>query len=251
MKKFVLITGAAGCIGSELINGLSKNGWEIIGTDNNGKAPNEEAKNKCFGWIFQDLNQLNGNQIIQKDFQNKVANILGVNKLNCIINNAAIQRIAPFKNLSDSDWINTFNVNFFAALILSKLFLEDLIANKGTIINISSIHANLTKENFTSYSCSKAALNALTKSMAVEIGAKVRVNAIEPAAIKTKMLEESFSFANEKIKELSKYHPSGNIGNPNDVLNAVLYLINPDNTFLNGCIIPLGGGIHSKLHDPF
>ena len=250
MKKFVLITGAAGSIGSELINGLSKNGWELIGTDNKGKMPNEETKNKCFGWIYQDLNQLNGNPIIQKDFQNKVTNILGENKLNCIINNAAIQRIAPFKNLSNSDWINTFNVNFFAALILNKLFLEDLIANKGNIINISSIHANLTKENFTAYSCSKAALNALTKSMAVEIGAKVRVNAIEPAAIKTKMLEESFSFSNEKIKELSSYHPSGKIGNPHDVLNAVLYLINPDNAFLNGCIIPLGGGIHGKLHDP-
>jgi NAD(P)-dependent dehydrogenase (short-subunit alcohol dehydrogenase family) len=78
----------------------------------------------------------------------------------------------------------------------------------------------------------------------------VRVNAIEPAAIRTPMLEAGFAENPEQLAQLEAFHPSGSIGSPLDVAKAVSYLIDPSHTFLNGCVLQLGGGIHNRLHDP-
>ena len=64
------------------------------------------------------------------------------------------------------------------------------------------------------------------------------------------MLKDSFKESNLDLNLLSDFHPTGKIGTPNDVLKAILYLIDPKNTFLNGCIISLSGGIHGRLYDP-
>ena len=249
--KSILLTGAAGGIGIKLLEGLSNNGWHVIATDHPEKEIKLSSDKYNFSWVPQDLNLLIGNKSVQNEFKRKVLNFSEENKFAVIIHNAATQIVSKFYSLTDEDWQKTFNINFFAPVVINKLFLENLEGNNGSIVHISSIHSTLTKSKFTAYASSKAALSCLTRSMAVEMGGKVRVNAIEPAAIKTKMLEESFSYSKNKIEELSKYHPSGTIGSPNDVLKAVEYLINPENKFVNGCIISLGGGIHGKLHDPF
>jgi len=251
MKKSILLTGALGGIGIELIYGLSNQGWQVIATDHPEKEIKLSLRENKYSWIPQDLNLLIGNKSAQNDFKKKVINCSKDKQISVIIHNAATQIVSKFNTLSDDDWQKTFNINFFAPVVINRLFLENLKKNKGSIVHISSIHSTLTKSNFSAYAASKAALSCLTRSMAIEMGNKIRVNAIEPAAIRTKMLEESFSYSNNKIEELSKYHPSGRIGNPDDVLRAIIYLINPENTFLNGSILTLGGGIHGKLHDPF
>ena len=86
--------------------------------------------------------------------------------------------------------------------------------------------------------------------MAVELGGTVRVNAIEPAAIATPLLEAGFADNPDLKAKLDSYHPTSSIGTPADVARAVLFLLDPANTFINGCVLPLGGGIHSRLHDP-
>ena len=249
--KSILLTGASGGIGIKLLEGLSNNGWHVIATDHPKKEIKLPSDEFNFSWVPQDLNLLIGNKSIQREFKDNVLSFCEENNLAVIIHNAATQIVSKFNSLTDDDWQKTFNINFFAPVVINKLFLKNLNKNNGSIVHISSIHSTLTKSNFTAYASSKAALSCLTRSMAVEMGDKVRINAIEPAAIRTKMLEESFSYSKAKIEELSKYHPSGRIGSPNDVLKAVEYLINPENKFINGCIISLGGGIHGKLHDPF
>jgi NAD(P)-dependent dehydrogenase (short-subunit alcohol dehydrogenase family) len=117
-------------------------------------------------------------------------------------------------------------------------------------VHIGSIHSQLTKPGFTAYATSKAALAGLTRAMAVELGGTVRVNAIQPAAIATPMLEAGFADAPHLKSQLDAFHPTGAIGSPADVARAVLFLLDPVNSFLNGCVLPLGGGIHSRLHDP-
>ena len=86
--------------------------------------------------------------------------------------------------------------------------------------------------------------------MAVELGGRIRVNAIEPAAISMPMLEDGFENNPNLSTQLEEFYPTGSIGAPKDVANAVLVLLHPINSFLNGCVLPLGGGIHSRLHDP-
>ena len=90
----------------------------------------------------------------------------------------------------------------------------------------------------------------LTKTLSVELGSKIRVNAVEPAAIDTPMLKKGFEGSINTIDRLSNYHPTGFIGRPQDVSQAVLFLLDPSNEFLNGSIINLSGGINNCLHDP-
>ncbi|RTZ60769.1 MAG: SDR family NAD(P)-dependent oxidoreductase, partial [Gammaproteobacteria bacterium] len=100
------------------------------------------------------------------------------------------------------------------------------------------------------YASSKAALVGLTRSMAVELGGRVRVNALCPAAIDTEMLRQGFADSQPGLQELSDYHPSKSIGDPAEVAKIVLCLADPDFRFLHGAVIGLDGGIAARLHDP-
>jgi NAD(P)-dependent dehydrogenase (short-subunit alcohol dehydrogenase family) len=90
------------------------------------------------------------------------------------------------------DWNQTMNVNLTGPLMLSQFFLAKLHKSGGSIINIASIHHQLTKKRFIAYATSKSALIGLTKAMSVDLQGWVRVNAISPAAIDTPMLRAGF-----------------------------------------------------------
>src|SRR3546814_5507046 len=105
------------------------------------------------------------------------------------------------------------------------------------VLNIRSIHARLTKPGFAAYATSKAALSGLTRAMAVELGSRVRVNAIEPAAIATPMLRAGFADNENGYRQLNDLHPSGNIGSPDELAQLARLLIASDNNFLNGAEI--------------
>ena len=149
-----------------------------------------------------------------------------------------------------TDWYETISVNLMAPVAISRALLPILKTNSGSIVHIGSIHSQLTKPGFTAYATSKSALAGLTRAMAVELGASVRVNAIEPAAIATPMLEAGFLDTPALKAQLQAFHPTGAVGSTSDVARAVLFLLDPANSFLNGCVLPLGGGIHNRLHDP-
>ena len=167
-----------------------------------------------------------------------------------VVHNAAVQRLGPFEQLRLPDWQHTLDVNLTAPVAISRALLPQLKRQRGSIVHIGSIHSQLTKPGFTAYATSKAALAGLTRAMAVELGGSVRVNAIEPAAIATPMLEAGFAKNPDLRAQLDEFHPIGSIGSPDDVARTVLFLLDPANSFLNGCVLALGGGIHSRLHDP-
>ena len=244
--KTVLITGSNGGIGRDLCTTILNNGYKVIATD----RFNDDANHFKYNFIKANLLNLVEDKIEMKIFSEKVKEALKQDQLYAIINNAAVQIKKDFNDLSLQDWKYTMDINLYAPLVLSKLFLDDLKTSRGTIINISSIHSSLTKKGFCAYATSKAALRGLTNSMSVELGSKIRVNAVEPAAVETEMLNQGFEDSINTFEKLSNYHPTGLIGKPRDVSQAVLFLLDPINTFLNGSIIKVSGGINNRLHDP-
>ena len=249
--RSVLVTGAAGGIGAALVEHLQGEGWQVLATDRAelSASPGAEQAPQVH-WLRADLEELAlGGEPLDR-FAAELEAITCTKPLTAIVHNAALQRLGSFAELSPTDWQATLAVNVLAPVAINRRFLSDLIASKGSIVHISSIHSQLTKAGFTAYATSKAALSGLTRALSVEIGAQVRVNAIEPAAIRTPMLEAGFVHQPERMALLESYHPSGSIGTPLDVARAVSYLIDPVNTFLNGCTLQLGGGIHGRLHDP-
>jgi NAD(P)-dependent dehydrogenase (short-subunit alcohol dehydrogenase family) len=90
----------------------------------------------------------------------------------------------------------------------------------------------------------------MTRAMAVDLGPRIRVNAIEPSAIETEMLKSGFSENYELYTELMGYHPRMRIGDPAEVAALAIALSGDGMNFLSGCSIGLDGGIASRLHDP-
>ena len=232
-----------------LVKALVDAGWAVIGViiPKCSQSKNPEI---CNAWIPADLSILYQNSDHLKEFVEQVCSAEGGSDLTAIIHNAALQRTGTFEELSTADWDDTIAVNLMAPVAINKAFIENIKKQKGSIIHIGSIHRQLTKPGFTAYATSKAAIAGLTQAMAVELGGSVRVNAIEPAAIATPMLKAGFADNPIVEAELSACHPTGNIGRPEDVARAVLFLLEPANRFLNGCVLALSGGIHNRLHDP-
>jgi NAD(P)-dependent dehydrogenase (short-subunit alcohol dehydrogenase family) len=93
-------------------------------------------------------------------------------------------------------------------------------------------------------------LSGLTRALAVDLAGRVRINAVEPAAIDTPMLRAGFEGNEPAFDRLAEYHPVGRIGLPEEVARLVLLLLDPRSPFLNGAVISLDGGIGGLLHDP-
>jgi NAD(P)-dependent dehydrogenase (short-subunit alcohol dehydrogenase family) len=90
----------------------------------------------------------------------------------------------------------------------------------------------------------------MTRAMAVDLGSRIRVNAIEPAAIETDMLKAGFTEQPEKFAELQACHPQGRIGKPEEVAALALSVASGELRFLHGACIGMDGGISGRLHDP-
>ncbi len=244
--KAVLITGAAGGIGQALVDTFREAGHAVIAVD----IAEKPAQLACHHYQQCDLARTVEDPAYAEQTFAQIRAAIGSLPLLGLINNAAVQILGTVEQLDRSVWRRTLDVNLLAPFLWSQAFLPQLEAASGSILNISSIHAKLTKPNFVAYATSKAALSGMTRAMAVEIGARVRVNAIEPAAIETEMLRAGFEGRPEQYQRLVDFHPSRSIGSPRGLAGLALIIMSSKENFLNGCLATLDGGISSSLHDP-
>lgn len=243
LPKIALITGALGGIGKALCKVFYEEGWTVIGTD----IRMQETAPHCHIAMHIDLDSICKNEDYKKEIFKKIFDKTG--SLDVLINNAAIQLLSSTSELKLADWHETMNINLTAPMLLSQLFLPMLEKSGGSIVNIASIHQQLTKPKFVSYATSKSALVGLTKAMAVDLQGSVRVNCISPAAIGTDMLRAGFNNDETAISALGKLHPMQRIGYPEEVARLALFLASEEAKFINGANLQLDGGISSVLHD--
>ncbi len=240
--KTVVITGILGGIGSGLAKTFYENDYRVVGLDiRGGKFAN------CHQLIQFDLNQYCKNS----DYRMQMQSLFDkeIPELFVLINNAAVQILGSLEEITIEDWNHTLDVNVTGPLFLSQYFLSKLIASKGSIINIASIHQQLTKKRFISYASSKSALVGLTKAMSVDLQGKIRVNAISPAAIDTQMLRDGFNNDEAMVQRLNDIHPSQRIGKPQEVARLALLLAESELGFINGANLQMDGGISNVLKD--
>lgn len=241
--KTVLITGVSGGIGSLIAKAYKDEGYFVAGIDR--VPPYHEF---CDTYYDTDINKIVSDEgyfdTWKKTFHNEIK------RLDVLVNNAAIQILGTVDELTHEDWHLTLNVNLNAPFMFSKLFLDLLEKYSGCIINISSIHARMTKPRFVAYATSKAALVGLTQAMAVDLGGRVRVNSINPAAVETQMLQDGFKNDLEGYEMLKSFHPVNSIGKPEDVAELCLFLSSSKAKFITGANFEIDGGISKRLHDP-
>lgn len=244
-QKAVFITGIAGGIGAALGAAYRLAGWLVVGSGR--KAPSREI---CDVFVEADLNALAEDDAVLDQLAADVRGGLQGLPLAALVNNAALQVLAPAEKLTAVDWRRTLNVNLTAPFRLSQAFLPDLEAAGGTILNIGSVHARATKPEFAAYAASKAALHGLTRALAVDLGKRVRVVCLAPAAISTPMLMAGFEGREAAFETLESCHPAGRIGRPEEVAEAALFLTGSGAGFATGTTFWLDGGVLSRLHDP-
>ena len=245
LTKVALITGAAGGIGHALADAFMASGYTVLALDIADKPETLD----CHHYIQADLSRYTAEEPYARGVNLQIFRLCN-GRLDALINNAAIQVIQRVETITREDWQRTLNVNLLAPFFLTQALVSILAEAGGSVVNISSIHARLTKPQFVAYATSKAALSAMTRSMCLELGQRFRVNAIEPAAIETEMLKQGLVATEGAYEILKDYHPVGRIGSPNEVARATVWLCSNESSFTNGACVLVDGGISNALHDP-
>jgi NAD(P)-dependent dehydrogenase (short-subunit alcohol dehydrogenase family) len=246
MKYSVIITGALGGIGSALCEEFHSHGFHVFALDK------KEGQVAAHTFLCADIRDFVADPAKREGLIAPIrAELVDKNlALRGIVNNAATQILGGIDRLTFEDWKDTLQTNLLAPFFLVQSLLPELESAAGSVVNISSIHEKLTKPGFVAYATSKSALSGLTRAMAVDLGGRVRVNAICPAAIHTPMLAAGFAERPDAFAALHDAHPTGRIGTPEEVAHLARYLIAEAPAFLNGSCLGLDGGIAGRLHDP-
>jgi NAD(P)-dependent dehydrogenase (short-subunit alcohol dehydrogenase family) len=172
-------------------------------------------------------------------------------RLDLLVHCAGRQIIKPVDALQPQEWDTVLGVNLRGAYLCAKAALPLLEKQRGTIINICSVHAQATVEGFTSYAASKAGILGLTRALAVECGPRgVRVNAISPGTIDSPLLHEYFNSLPDPVRaraEFLKFHPIGRFGTARDIGNMVTFLASDEAEFVTGTEIVVDGGMTALL----
>jgi len=245
-SRAAVITGSAGSIGRAICKVFRDAGYKVIGLD-----IKEQDGVEADEWLHGDLMQFVADAKYRDRMLAEIRAAADGTKIGVLCNNAAEQRLAGTENISMIDWQASLDVNLTAPFLLTQGLVRDLESADGSIINIASIHARLTKPKFVSYATTKSGLVGLTRALAVDLGGRVRVNAICPAAIDTPMLREGFEGrSSSDLEFLQRCHPAGRIGQPSEVAELALWLASPQASFVSGACYDIDGAISSRLHDP-
>lgn len=157
--------------------------------------------------------------------------------LDALVNNASAFYPTPFGKVTEEQWRELIGSNLQAPFFLSQAAAPYLRRRQGAIVNIGDIHAERMLKDYPVYSIAKAALHAMTRSLAKELAPEIRVNGVAPGAI---LWPETEMGAGEQGAVLERI-PLGRIGRPEDVARAVLYLVD-EAPYVTGQMLPVDGG---------
>jgi NAD(P)-dependent dehydrogenase (short-subunit alcohol dehydrogenase family) len=173
-------------------------------------------------------------------------------RVDILINNAGIEREKPLDKLTVEDWDIVLDVNLRGAFLLTQATVALFPESGGAIVNISSIHASHAFPDSIPYACSKAALVALTRNLALELSSRhIRVNCICPGYIDTRLWEEYLRNSSDPkavADQTTALHPLGRRGMPADVSEAALFLASDGAAFITGTDLVVDGGLTLRAH---
>ncbi|WP_075501861.1 3-oxoacyl-[acyl-carrier-protein] reductase [Candidatus Pelagibacter communis] len=237
-NKKIIVTGASGGIGNSVVEKLSEHGANILATGTRvEKLEALKDKFKNIKILKFDISQIDKIE----EFIEKASNEL--EGLDCIINNAGITKDNLAIRMNTEEWKQVIDINLNSTFFMSKFAIKKMMKNKkGKIINITSVVGHTGNLGQANYTASKAGIIAMSKSLAIEYAKKnININCISPGFIKTAMTDK----IDEKYKDtiVSKI-PSGRLGEPEDIANAVLFLSSSLSDYINGETLHVNGGMY-------
>ena len=237
--KNIIVTGASGGIGNSIVKKLNDSGAKLLASGTRIEKL-EELKSKFTNIKILKFDISQDDKI--EDFIERATTELG-GSLDCIVNNAGITKDNLAIRMSLEEWKKVIDVNLTSTFLLSKFAIKKMLKNKsGKIINITSVVGHTGNLGQSNYTASKAGIVAMSKSLAIEYAKKnININCISPGFIKTAMTDK----IDEKFKEvIVPQKPSGKLGEPEDLANAVLFLASNHSSYINGETIHVNGGMY-------
>lgn len=241
MEKIALVTGASRGIGRAIATELSRRGWAVaigyrVRRDKAEELARQLTDRGCRAMICQaDVSRREQVEAMV----HRVEQTLG--PISLLVNNAGIAGQALFQEITDELWHRYFSVNVDGAFHTIQAVLPHMLhEHAGCIVNVSSIWGQRGASCEVTYSCTKAALIGLTRSLAAELApTQIRVNCVAPGVIRTDMLD---ALPAEVLPQLAQETPLGRLGTPEDIAHAVAFLASEQANFITGQVLTCDGG---------
>ena len=240
-KKVAVVTGGAQGIGAAIVEKLASEGAYIAVVDINGEKAKEMALAAQQKGVEAEAYQVDVSDTeAVKALVGEITKRFG--RIDILVNNAGITRDGLLMTMSEKDWDLVLSVNLKSVFNFTKAVARPMVKQKGgSIINISSVVGLMGNGGQVNYSASKAGVIGLTKSSAKELSARnIRVNAIAPGYIQTAMTDKLDEKARNMLMDVI---PSKQLGKPEDVANAVLFLASALSSYVTGETIRVDGGM--------
>jgi 3-oxoacyl-[acyl-carrier protein] reductase len=215
--RIALVTGASRGIGAAIASNLTSLGCKVLMPS---RAELDLASDQSVESYLANLNQ----------------------PVDILINDAGINRVATFENIQNGDVKDILQINLLAPFRLTQFLVPQMkVRNYGRIVNISSMWSVVSRGGRTSYSMSKSAINAMTRSLAVELAPfNVLINAVAPGYVITDLTLQNNSPI--EIEKISQSIPIQRLAEPQEIASVVAFLCSEQNTYLTGQTIVVDGG---------
>ena len=242
--QVAVVTGASKGIGAGIAKALAAEGAAVVVNYSSSK----EGADK----VVAQIKSQGGKAIAVQGDVSKQADITRLfaetkkafGRLDVLVNNAGIYKLAPLENVTEELFHSQFNLNVLGLLLTTKEALKFFGPEGGSVINVSSGISTVLPPNSTVYAATKAAVDAITVILSKELGArKIRVNSINPGMIETEGVHTAGFAEGDFRKFVEAQAPLGRIGQPDDISPSAVYLASSDSKYMTGETLLITGGL--------
>ncbi len=241
MQTAALVTGSSRGIGRAVALELARRGWDVCVNyhERSDAAAETAAAVRALGRRAVAVRADVSDRAAVNAMAERCRAELG--EIGILVNNAGVAGQALFQDVDDALWDRYFGVNLQGARNTVQAVLPAMLHEKrGSIVNISSIWGLRGASCEVTYSCTKAGIIALTRSLAMELAPSgIRVNCVAPGVIETDMVRV---LGEETLRQLAAATPLGRLGQPEDIARAVGFLSSDDASFITGQVLTVDGG---------
>jgi 3-oxoacyl-[acyl-carrier protein] reductase len=241
--KVAVVTGASKGIGAAIAKALADEGASVVVNYASSKAGAER--------VVAEITAKGGKAVAVQADVAKQADIhrlfaqakTAFGRLDVLVNNAGIYEFAPLEQVTAEHFHKQFDLNVLGLILATQEAVKYFGAEGGSVVNISSVVSTSSPPNASVYSATKGAVDAVTRSLAKELGPrKIRVNAINPGMVETEGVRTAGITESDLRKQIEATTPLGRIGQPQDIAPAAVFFASADSAWLTGETLPITGG---------